>query len=479
MELFLSFAWNERGGSCKGDTARLKDVLLDDPKVRNTPARAYSGGMQRRLSIAISLIGNPKVVYLDEPTTGMDPVTRREVWDMIQRAKKGRVIVLTTHSMEEADVLGDNIGVMSHGKIQAFGSSTRLKKRFGSGYKMTVFIDNPLKEKEATEFLKNFEDSNLGLKVSCTVESRVPRGEKQGPVLFLSLPKVENELTMTPFFKALEERKEEFGIGDFSVGLSTLEEVFLELSKRDHFIPGVTKQYITQQCSIAGLEVTAGAVIATPDQWGRTHNLTITDEHIKAGVINFQVEIPKEEGKNEAVTDANKLEVDVKERIRGTRVPVSFQAKALCIKTLQWQRKHKCQLLANICFPIFICLVAFLIEVLVVSLIREEILCGTGVKYKDCKEKGYNLTCVEKRLMGQYEFKQSVPLTVGEIDYYGFGGIGINPNCGTDESGDRTCFHGIEKPRFDKILSTSAGTGPTRTITEDPEVKTVYQNFEL
>ena len=51
--------------------------------------------------------------------------------------------------MEEADVLGDNIGVMSHGKIQAFGSSTRLKKRFGSGYKMTVFIDNPLKEKEA------------------------------------------------------------------------------------------------------------------------------------------------------------------------------------------------------------------------------------------------------------------------------------------------------------------------------------------
>ena len=477
LELFCRLRGMSEEEVAKETQQRLKDVLLDDPKVRNTPARAYSGGMQRRLSIAISLIGNPKVVYLDEPTTGMDPVTRREVWDMIQRAKKGRVIVLTTHSMEEADVLGDNIGVMSHGKIQAFGSSTRLKKRFGSGYKMTVFIDNPLKEKEATEFLKNFEDSNLGLKVSCTVESRVPRGEKQGPVLFLSLPKVENELTMTPFFKALEERKEEFGIGDFSVGLSTLEEVFLELSKRDHFIPGVTKQYITQQCSIAGLEVTAGAVIATPDQWGRTHNLTITDEHIKAGVINFQVEIPQEEGKNEAVTDANKLEVDVKERIRGTRVPVSFQAKALCIKTLQWQRKHKCQLLANICFPIFICIVAFLIEVLVVSLIREETLCGTGVKYKDCKEKGYNLTCVEKRLMGQYEFKQSVPLTVGEIDYYGFGGIGINPNCGTDESGDRTCFDGIEKPRFDNILSTSADTGPTRTITEDPEVKAVYQKF--
>ena len=83
-------------------------------------------------------------------------MNRKSVWDTIKTFKTNKCVVLTTHSMEEADVLGDNIGVMSHGKIQAFGSSTRLKKRFGSGYKMTVFIDNPLKEKEATEFLKNF-----------------------------------------------------------------------------------------------------------------------------------------------------------------------------------------------------------------------------------------------------------------------------------------------------------------------------------
>lgn len=471
--LFCRLRGMNEAEAAKETEQRLKDVLLDDPKVRRTPARAYSGGMQRRLSIAISLIGNPKVVYLDEPTTGMDPVTRREVWDMIQKAKKGRVIVLTTHSMEEADVLGDNIGVMSHGKIQAFGTSTRLKKRFGSGYKMTVFIDNPTKEKEAISFLQNFE-SDDGFKVSCTVESRVSRGENQGPVLFLSLPKVEDELKMTPFFKALEERKDEFGIGDFSVGLSTLEEVFLELSKRDHFIPGVTKTVVSQQCPIAGLDVTAGAVIATQDQYGRTHNLTVTEDAIKAGVINFEVEAPQE---NEAA-DNKSLKVDVKERIRGGKVPVSFQAKALCIKTLQWQRKHKCQLMANLCFPIFICLVAFLIEVLLVSLIREQTLCGDGIKYKDCKEKGYNLTCVENRLMSQYKFKTPISLTVGEIDYYGFGGIGINPNCGTDESEDRTCYRGIEKPRFDSILSTSkTADTPTRSITEDKDVKELYQKF--
>ena len=75
--------------------------------MKETRAVNASGGMLRRLSVAISLIGSPKVVFLDEPTTGMDPVSRRAVWNTIERAKKGRVIVLTTHSMEEADILSD------------------------------------------------------------------------------------------------------------------------------------------------------------------------------------------------------------------------------------------------------------------------------------------------------------------------------------------------------------------------------------
>ena len=88
---------------------RLQQVNLI--ACQNVISSAYSGGMQRRLSIAIALIGDPRIVYLDEPTTGMDPVTRRDVWDMIMLAKKGRVIFLTTHSMEEADILGDRIAV--------------------------------------------------------------------------------------------------------------------------------------------------------------------------------------------------------------------------------------------------------------------------------------------------------------------------------------------------------------------------------
>jgi ABC-type multidrug transport system ATPase subunit len=101
---------------------------------------AYSGGMRRRLSVAIALLGDPEVVYLDEPTTGMDPISRRFVWDIIEEAKPGRAIVLTTHSMEEADILGDRIAIMARGRLRALGSSLRLKQRFGSGYQFRVCV---------------------------------------------------------------------------------------------------------------------------------------------------------------------------------------------------------------------------------------------------------------------------------------------------------------------------------------------------
>lgn len=79
--------------------------------------------MQRRLSVAIALIGDPKIVFLDEPTTGMDPVSRRKVWNLIEKVKRGRVTLLTTHSMEEADILGDKIAIMKDGTCSTSFSS--------------------------------------------------------------------------------------------------------------------------------------------------------------------------------------------------------------------------------------------------------------------------------------------------------------------------------------------------------------------
>ncbi len=111
----------------------LTDVL-------NKRAGKLSGGMQRRLSIAMSLIGEPKILFLDEPTLGVDVVARAELWETIL-ALKGRVtVVLTTHYMEEAETLSDRIGVMKDGKLIAVGSAEELKKITGTESVEKAFI---------------------------------------------------------------------------------------------------------------------------------------------------------------------------------------------------------------------------------------------------------------------------------------------------------------------------------------------------
>ena len=85
-------------------------------------ARDLSGGQKRKLQLAIALLGDSKIVLLDEPTSGMDPMARRETWEIIKQSKEGRIIILTTHYMDEAEILGDRIGIMAHGRLVCEGS---------------------------------------------------------------------------------------------------------------------------------------------------------------------------------------------------------------------------------------------------------------------------------------------------------------------------------------------------------------------
>jgi len=105
-------------------------------------ARTLSGGNQRKLSLALAIIGGSSIIFLDEPTSGMDPSSRRMIWDIIKQLREdGKTILLTTHHLDEADELADRLAIMSKGKLFALGSSEFIKKKFGVGYHLVITPD--------------------------------------------------------------------------------------------------------------------------------------------------------------------------------------------------------------------------------------------------------------------------------------------------------------------------------------------------
>ncbi|NCN39040.1 MAG: ABC transporter ATP-binding protein [Candidatus Aenigmarchaeota archaeon CG_4_10_14_0_8_um_filter_37_24] len=141
------------------DRKKRIDQVLEIVELRdreNSIVKTFSGGMQRRLEIARGLIHYPKVLFLDEPTLGLDPQTRKHVWDYIVKLKKeyGMTIFLTTHYMEEADELCDRIAVIDHGKIIALDTSKKLKDSLGGD---TIILD--LNDRDVAKALKIFKDA--------------------------------------------------------------------------------------------------------------------------------------------------------------------------------------------------------------------------------------------------------------------------------------------------------------------------------
>ncbi|KJK45860.1 ABC transporter [Lentzea aerocolonigenes] len=132
------------GASRKQAHQRADDLLeqfdLTDAAKRN--AKTYSGGMRRRLDLAASLVGNPEVLFLDEPTTGLDPASRLAMWEIVEKlTADGTTVLLTTQYLDEADRLADTITVLSHGKVVASGTSSELKAQVGQRT-VTVTLDS-------------------------------------------------------------------------------------------------------------------------------------------------------------------------------------------------------------------------------------------------------------------------------------------------------------------------------------------------
>ncbi|XP_043924192.1 phospholipid-transporting ATPase ABCA1 [Protopterus annectens] len=187
-------------------------------KYAEKAAGKYSGGNRRKLSTAIALIGGPPVVFLDEPTTGMDPRARRFLWNSILSIiKEGRSVVLTSHSMEECEALCTRMAIMVNGRFRCLGSVQHLKNRFGDGYTIVVRIAGPNPDlKPVEEF---FEHAFPGVVLK----------EKHRSILQYQLPSLKSSLAR--IFSILAKNKERLRIADYSVSQTTLDQVFVNFAK--------------------------------------------------------------------------------------------------------------------------------------------------------------------------------------------------------------------------------------------------------
>ncbi|CAO2641511.1 ATP-binding cassette sub-family A member 7 [Lemmus lemmus] len=192
-------------------------VRLGLPSYADRLAGTYSGGNKRKLAAALALVGDPAVVFLDEPTTGMDPSARRFLWNsLLSVVREGRSVVLTSHSMEECEALCTRLAIMVNGRFRCLGSAQHLKGRFGAGHTLTLRVP-PDRHEPAIAFLKaTFPGAQLR--------------EAHGSRLRFQLPPG-GGCTLARIFRELAAQGKDHGVEDFSVSQTTLEEVFLHFSK--------------------------------------------------------------------------------------------------------------------------------------------------------------------------------------------------------------------------------------------------------
>ncbi|XP_033642721.1 ATP-binding cassette sub-family A member 2-like isoform X2 [Asterias rubens] len=214
-------------------------------KKRHQVVNNLSGGMQRKLSVAIAFVGGSRTVILDEPTAGIDPCARRAIWDLLIKYKQGRTIILSTHHMDEADILGDRIAILSHGQIKCVGSSMFLKTTFGDGYQLTL-IKKPLGLNEnvnrstSTEaqqrndsFVSNCSEEDVGRFIRLHVPGATLSAETLRELTYTLPLEAEEEGTLTTLLEELSDEKlEGLNLSGYGLMDSSLEKVFLKVADK-------------------------------------------------------------------------------------------------------------------------------------------------------------------------------------------------------------------------------------------------------
>ncbi|XP_034068007.1 retinal-specific phospholipid-transporting ATPase ABCA4-like [Gymnodraco acuticeps] len=233
----------------------LQDLGL--PHKRNELTQNLSGGMQRKLSVALAFVGGAKVVILDEPTSGVDPYSRRSIWDLLLKYRAGRTVIMSTHHMDEADLLSDRVAIISQGRLCCSGSPIFLKNCFGAGFYLTLvrkMKDDTQKaschltedcscncsmcskfkvDQEEIQTSDRQLDGNME-SITALIKHHVPQArliEAIGQELTYLLPNQNfQHRAYASLFRELEETLVDSGLSSFGVSDTSLEEIFLKVT---------------------------------------------------------------------------------------------------------------------------------------------------------------------------------------------------------------------------------------------------------
>ena len=232
----------------KNQRAEIVDALLTCcalEKFRDVPAGSLSGGNKRKLSVAMALVGCPSIVFLDEPSAGMDPHARRQLWDVVIFVAKHSSVVLTTHHLEEVDVLAHRVGIMDAGLLKCLGTLEHLKHKFGSGFELTLQVEeggggggSPLLSVLSKD--KNTSFDGVTAAVSSLATARFMA--KTYPDAVLVEARQQRMLYCLPFastdlaslFEGMQKAADDHRVGivDYTIQQTSLEQVFMRISER-------------------------------------------------------------------------------------------------------------------------------------------------------------------------------------------------------------------------------------------------------
>lgn len=179
----------------------------------------YSGGMKRKLSIACCMIGSPDVMFLDEPSAGVDAQGKRQLWDIVRQRRPDQTAILTTHSMEEADALCDRLAIQVNGRLNCLGTPMHIKNKYGSGYRLEMVVPNASKG-EVTQFVEE------------KISPQCKLLESECGFYVFQMPPTDAKFTLGFIFNTIAAAKISMGIEDYSISQPTLEQVFLYFAKR-------------------------------------------------------------------------------------------------------------------------------------------------------------------------------------------------------------------------------------------------------